>query len=121
MILARLPQKIRHRYPDRTIIVIIKPLYRIAEAGTHWWATYSKHHRDKLLMTTSTYDPCFLISTTEDQFGVVGMQTDDTIILADERFSTLEEDELVKAKFLAKPKEKLTAELLLIFNDCVLF
>jgi len=32
----------------------------------------------------------------------------------------LEEDELIKAKFLAKPKEKLTAELPLIFNGCVL-
>jgi hypothetical protein len=48
------------------------------------------------------------------------MQTDDTIILADERFSTLKEDKLMKAKFLAKPKEKLTAELPLIFNGCVL-
>jgi hypothetical protein len=33
MILARLPQEIRHRYPDRTIMVIIKSLYGIAEAG----------------------------------------------------------------------------------------
>jgi hypothetical protein len=48
------------------------------------------------------------------------MQTDDTIILTDKRFSTLEKNELVKAKFLAKPKKKLTAELPLIFNDCVL-
>ena len=71
-------------------------------------------------MTTSTYDPCFLISITENQFNVVGMQTDDIIILADKRFLTLEENELVKAKFFAKPKEKLTAELPLIFNGCVL-
>jgi hypothetical protein len=84
MIFARLPQEIRHRYLDKTIMVIVKSLYEIAEAGTHWWATYSKHHRDKLLMITSTYDPCFLISITEDQFGVIGMQTDDIIILADE-------------------------------------
>jgi hypothetical protein len=99
---------------------MIRPLYGIAEAGTHWWATYSKYHREKLLMATSIYDPYFLISITEDSFGIVGMQTDDTIILAAERFSTLKKDELVKAKFLAKPKEKLTAELPLIFNGCVL-
>jgi hypothetical protein len=102
-------------------MVIVKSLYGIAKAGTYWWATYSKHYRDKLLMITSTYDPCFLISITEDQFGVVGMQTDDTIILANKRFSTLKKNKLVKAKFLAKPKKKLTAELPLIFNGCILF
>ena len=74
----------------------------------------------KLLMTTSTYDPCFLVTRTKDQFGVVGMQTDDTIILADEKFSVLEEDELVKAKFAAKPKQKLSHAEPLIFNGCVL-
>src|SRR2546421_12606165 len=37
--------------------------------------------KEKLLMTTSTFNPCFLISTTGTPFGIVGMQTDDTIIL----------------------------------------
>ena len=120
MILAQLPKEIQHLYPEGTIMVVVKPLYGIAEAGTHWWATYSKHHKDKLLMTTSTYDPCFLITTTEDKFGVVGMQTDDTIILADSKFAALEEDELTKAKLLAKPKEKLASDSPLIFNGCVL-
>jgi hypothetical protein len=106
--------------PDGTVMKVIKPLYGIAEAGTHWWATYSKHHKEKLMMTTSTYDPCFLISTTKDKFGVVGMQTDDTIILADDRFASLEDDELTKANLLAKPKEKLTPESPLVFNGCVL-
>ena len=71
-------------------------------------------------MATSIYDPYFLISTTEDSFGIVGMQTDDTIILSDDRFAATEEDELVKAKLLAKPKEKLTSDAPLIFNGCVL-
>ena len=70
-------------------------------------------------MTTSTYDSCFLISTI-DKFGVVGMQTDDSFILADEQFAALKEDELTKAELLAKLKEKLTSESLLVFNGCVL-
>jgi len=119
-ILARLPKEIKHLHPPNTIMVVLKPLYGIAEAGTHWWATYYKHHLEKLLMTTSTYDPCFLVTRTKDQFGVVGMQTDDTIILADEKFSVLEEDELIKAKFTAKPKQKLSHAEPLIFNGCVL-
>ena len=68
----------------------------------------------------STYDPCFLISTTEDSFGIVKIQTDDTIILSDDRFAAIKEDKLVKAKFLVKLKEKLTSDTPLIFNDCVL-
>ena len=48
------------------------------------------------------------------------MQTDDTLILASEEFSVLEDDELSKAKLLAKPKEALAPETPLIFNGCVL-
>ena len=71
-------------------------------------------------MITSTYDPCFLITTKKEVFGLVGMQTDNTLILASEEFSVLEDDELNKAKFLVKLKEALTTENLLIFNRCVL-
>jgi hypothetical protein len=35
MILAQLPKEIQHLYPERTIMIIIKLLYGIAEAGTH--------------------------------------------------------------------------------------
>ena len=71
-------------------------------------------------MTTSTFDPCFLITTTGTPFGIVGMQTDDTIILGDDQFSALEEDELVKANLMAKLKEKLNLTTPLLFNRCIL-
>ena len=45
-------------------------------------------------MTTSTYNPYLLITTLKEVFRVVGMQTDDTIILANEQFLALKEDEL---------------------------
>jgi hypothetical protein len=101
-------------------MVVIRPLYRIAEAGTYWWATYSKYYKDKLFMAISTYDPCLLITIIENGFGIVGIQTDDIIILADEPFSTLKKNELLNAKFIAKSKEKLTPDSPLIFNKCVL-
>jgi hypothetical protein len=41
-------------------------------------------------MITSTYDLCLLIITIENGFGVVKMQTNNIIILANERFSALE-------------------------------
>ena len=48
------------------------------------------------------------------------MQTDDIIILTNEHFSTLEKNKLLNAKFITKPKEKLTPNSPLIFNRCVL-
>ncbi|KID81354.1 Ribonuclease H-like protein [Metarhizium guizhouense ARSEF 977] len=116
-ILARIPEQLRDRYPEGTIMTVIKPLYGIPEAGTHWWVTYSTHHRENLQMVTSTYDPCLLISGS-DKFGIIGMQTDDTLGLTDLQFSDLEEEELQKAAFAAKPKEILTTENPLTFNGC---
>ncbi|GAO20099.1 hypothetical protein UVI_02042530 [Ustilaginoidea virens] len=123
---------ITHQYPDNTIMEVVKPLYGIAEAGTHWWATYFRHHREKLGMTTSTYDPYLLISAGNDRtddtdhtgdticFGIVGMQTDDTLGLSDDAFFQREELELTKAGFNAKPKTRLSPTVPLIFNGCIL-
>jgi hypothetical protein len=71
-------------------------------------------------MVISTYDPYLLVTITENGFSIVKMQTDDTIILADESFLTLKENELLNAKFIIKLKEKLTPDSLLIFNGCIL-
>jgi hypothetical protein len=71
-------------------------------------------------MVISTYDPYLLVTITEDRFNIVKMQTDDTIILADEHFLTLEKNELLNAKFITKLKEKLIPDSPLIFNGCVL-
>jgi hypothetical protein len=35
-IIAELPAQLRDSYPDGTIMVVIKPLYGIAEAGAYW-------------------------------------------------------------------------------------
>jgi hypothetical protein len=120
LLLAYLPKEMQDQYPPGTIMIVRKPLYGIPEAGTHWWATYYKHHKEKLSMTTSSYDPCLLITTTKGIFGVVGMQTDDTLFLGSEKFATLEEEELKKAQFSAKPRDELSCTTNLIFNGCVL-
>jgi len=48
------------------------------------------------------------------------MQTNDIIILGDDQFLALKEDELVKANLMAKLKEKLNLIILLLFNGCIL-
>ena len=66
-------------------------------------------------MTQSTYDPC-LLHTSINGFGLVGLQTDDTLFLADPEFARNEETELQKANFLAKDREQLTTKHPIKFN-----
>ncbi|KAF7577809.1 hypothetical protein PtrM4_020490 [Pyrenophora tritici-repentis] len=121
-ILAHLPTELVHRYPEGTLLHVIKPLYGIAEAGVHWWTTYHGHHCKELDMATSTYDPCLLITNSDDAgiFGIVGMQTDDTLMLGTPAFSSREEKKIQKAEFRSKPKARLTPEVQLDFNGCTL-
>ena len=58
-------------------------------------------------MTTSIFNPCFLIITIGTLFRIVGIQTNNIIILRDNQFLALKEDKLVKANLIVKPKEKL--------------
>ncbi|EFQ87506.1 hypothetical protein PTT_16979 [Pyrenophora teres f. teres 0-1] len=71
-------------------------------------------------METSTYDPCLLISKATDAgtttgFGIVGMQTDDTLGLSDNAFADKEDKEL---RFKAKDKQYLTDTDPVEFNGC---
>ena len=60
-------------------------------------------------MSPSTYDPC-LLWTNDNGYGIVGLQTDDTLFVADEAFAKAEEEQLQQAQFLAKDREKLTVD-----------
>ena len=101
-------------------MVVLKLLYRISKAKTHWWAIYYKYYKEKLFMIISTYNPYFLITTKKEAFGLIKMQTDNTLILILKEFLVLEDDKFNKAKFLIKPKEAITLKTLLIFNGYVL-
>jgi hypothetical protein len=66
-------------------------------------------------MEQSTYDPCLLF-TTGDETAIIGLQTDDTLLLTDEKFAEKEEKELRKAGFATKEREKLTPDNPIKFN-----
>jgi hypothetical protein len=106
--------------PDDAILRVIKPLYGVPEAGAHWFSTYHDHHKKNLNMTESTYDPCLLFTNQNESFGVVGMQTDDTLMLGDDRFAELEESELEKAKLMSKKREMLIIFTPIKFNGGVI-
>ncbi|KAF1935036.1 hypothetical protein EJ02DRAFT_362386, partial [Clathrospora elynae] len=65
------------------------------------------------------YDPCLLVTNANadadadaDSFGLVGMQTDDTLMLGTATFLSLEEKKLEIAQFRSKPKTVLTPDVL---------
>jgi len=72
-------------------------------------------------MSTSTYNPCLLITNScANAFGIVGMQTDDTLMLGTTKFLLLKEKKLKKAQFRLKLKATLSPEVQLEFNGCTL-
>ena len=71
-------------------------------------------------MTTSTFNPYFLIIIIGTLFGIIGMQINNIIILKNNKFLVFKEDKLVKVNLIAKLKEKLNLITLLLFNRCIL-
>jgi hypothetical protein len=75
-------------------------------------------------MIESIFDLCLLHITQIEsalnfinQFEVIDIQTDDTLILADDEFVTLEQNELNRARLIFKQREKLTSTISIKFND----
>jgi hypothetical protein len=92
---------------DTIALEVLRPLYGVPEAGTHWYKTYHKHHIEKLNLQTSSYDHCLLYN----KEAIVGLQTDDTLFAATNAYAIQEEEQLRAAKYLAKPVEKLSSSL----------
>ncbi len=114
---VRLPKELRLQ--SDSILNIIKPLYGVPEAENYWFNTYHRHCLRKLSMTQSTYDPGLLYTDINScGFGIVGLQTDDTLFLADKTFAIKEEEQLHKAKLLAKEREKLHNTSIKYHCDC---
>jgi hypothetical protein len=65
-----------------------------------------------------TYNLCLLYSN--KPFGIVGLQTDNTLFFADKTFADAEENKLYKAKFIAKEQERLTVTVPLKFNRAII-
>lgn len=106
------------RLPQDTMLLVYRPLYGVLEAGTHWYNTYHTHHTRPLGLEQSSYDLCLLYTHgNNNAFGIVDLQTDDTLFLADSTFAEREEKKLIYA---AKDREMLTSGHLLLFNSTIL-
>jgi hypothetical protein len=103
-----------------TILKVARPLYGIPETGNHWFKTYHNHHVKELSMAQSTYDPCLLHINDSTSFGIVGLQTNDTLFLANSAFATAEQEKVEKAKFLTKEREQLAPDHPIKFNGGII-
>jgi hypothetical protein len=65
----------------------------------------------------STYDLCLLFINQNKSFEVIEMQTNDTLMLRDDRIAELEENELKKAKLMFKKRKMLIIFISIKFND----
>ena len=73
-IFARPLKEMLNKLPEGTIFEVIRPLYSILEAGNSWFATYYKHHLNKLLMEMLSFNPCLMLTKADrDSFRIVGM------------------------------------------------
>jgi hypothetical protein len=101
-----------------SILKVLKPLYKVLKAGNHWFKTYYAYHVKNLNMTQLTYNPCLLYNN--KPFGIVSLQTNDTLFLADKTFVNTEKNKLYKAKFMTKEQERLTIITPLKFNKAII-
>ena len=96
------------------ILKMMKPLYGVPEAENHWFATYQKHHIQRLGMSESTYDSCFLYRA--ESLGIVGLQIDDTLILVSNAFAADEEETITAAGIKIKQRDCLIIGIPMKFN-----
>ena len=70
-------------------------------------------------MNQSTYNPCLLYTASSNKSGfrIIGIQTDNTLILYNNTFATNKANELKRAQFLSKEREQLTQSNPVKFNS----
>jgi hypothetical protein len=127
---------------SNSILKIVKSLYDVLEADNHWFVTYHAHHINKLDMTQSIYDLCFLhtnmkIDTSSilqidlkndhshtnhshTDMKIVDMQIDDTLIFVDANFAVAEKKIIINAKIMIKSRDCLDSNSSLKFNDTII-
>lgn len=69
-------------------------------------------------MTESTYDSCLLYKS--EPLGIIGLETNDTLMLAEGPFAAIEEDAIKTANIMTKERAHLTPETPIKFNSTLI-
>lgn len=84
----------------KCIFKVVKSLYGVSNAGNYWFVTYYNYQINIFTMFESTYNPC-LINRCE-LFSTFGLQTNDTLMLTNNIFTTMEEKTIKTTKFMTE-------------------
>jgi Reverse transcriptase (RNA-dependent DNA polymerase) len=91
---ARLPLELRNVLKGY-VLKMLEPLYGTKEAGTYWNAAYSGDWKQKVSVTSSTLDPCFMKATSNQAkdapHGIAAILVDDTLMTGNKHFAKSEE------------------------------
>jgi hypothetical protein len=91
---AMIPNELRSVFKGY-VLKILKPLCGTKEAGTYWNANYSGYWKQKVGVTSSTLDPCFMTATCNQAkdapHGIAAILVDDTLMTGNKQFSKAEE------------------------------
>ena len=82
------------------ILKVVKFLYSVPKAGNHWFAMYHNYHINTLAMSESTYDLYLLYRC--EPFGIIGLQTNNILMLANNTFAVMKAEDIKTAKFMIK-------------------
>jgi hypothetical protein len=91
---ASLPLELRYVF-NGYVLKMLKPWYGTKEAGTYWNEAYSGDWKQKVGVTSSALDPCFMTATcnqaTDAPHGIAAILVDDTLMTGNKHFEKAEE------------------------------
>lgn len=78
----------------------MKSLYDILKAGNYWFTTYHIYYKNKLGIKESIFNRCFFYYSS--LFGIIKIQTNNILILANNNFANKKEVAIKFAKIMTK-------------------
>jgi hypothetical protein len=91
---AMLPLELRSVFKGY-VLKMLKPLYGTKKAGTYWNAAYSGDWKQKVGVTSSTLNPCFMTATCNQAkdapHAIAAILVDDTLMTGNKHFAKAEE------------------------------
>jgi hypothetical protein len=70
---------------DSWVLVLVRPLYGLGEAGLHWFLTFFRYHKEDLGLSPTSLDLCLLYKRdkNEELQALVSVQVDDSLAVGD--------------------------------------
>jgi hypothetical protein len=106
-----------------SVLKVLKPLYSVPEARNHWFKTYYSHYVQQLYINQLIYNLYLLYNNVsrDSYFNIVGLQTNNTLFFANNKFTATEQNKLYKAQFIAKEHKQLSIDKLIKFNNSIIY